>query len=163
MSQDNEAVVRRLIDEVWNGGRVEALEELVSPEYVRHDPALPQTAHGPSGLADNVRLYREAFPDLNIEIEELVSTNDTVTMRWRAGGTHRGELMGIQPTARRVVVSGLSFLRLRDGKLVREFLEWDQAGMLRQLGLLPERDSAQERALRGLANLRTKVSGALGR
>ncbi|HEV2773719.1 MAG TPA: ester cyclase, partial [Thermoleophilaceae bacterium] len=83
-----------LIDEVWNGGRVEAIEELLRPEYARHDPALPQTAHGPSGLADNVRLYREAFPDLNIEIEELVSTDDTVTMRWRAGGTHRGELMG---------------------------------------------------------------------
>lgn len=55
------------------------------------------------------------------------------------------------------------FLRLRDGKLVQEYQEWDQAAMLRQLGLLPERDSAQERALRGLANLRTEVTQALGR
>lgn len=163
MSQENEAVVRRLVDEVWNGGRVEAIEELVSPEYVLHDPALPQVAHGPSGLADNVRLYRHAFPDINLEIEELVSTDDTVTMRWRATGTHRGELMGVQPTGRRSAVTGIGFLRLRDGKLVQEYQEWDQAAMLRQLGLLPERDSAQERAMRGLANLRTKVTQALGR
>ena len=107
MSQENEAVVRRMVDEVWNGGRVEAIEELVSPEYVRHDPALPQVAHGPSGLADNVRLYRDAFPDLNLEIEELVSTDGTVTMRWRAAGTHRGELMGVQPTGRRSAVTGI--------------------------------------------------------
>lgn len=163
MSQENEALAHQMIDEVWNGGRVEQIGELVAPEYVRYDPALPQPAHGPRGLQDNVTLYRDAFPDLNIEIEDLVSTDDTVTMRWRASGTHRGELMGIQPTGRSSVVTGLALIRFQDGKAVQEHQEWDQVAMLRQLGLLPERDSTQERAMRGLANLRTKVTEAIGR
>jgi steroid delta-isomerase-like uncharacterized protein len=163
MSERNEEVVRRAIDEVWNGGRTEVIDELVGPGYVRHDPALPEPATGPRGLEDVVRIYRGAFPDLNLVVEEMHSAGDVVMARWRASGTHRGDLMGISPTGKRSEVTGLNLIRFSDGQITDEWIEWDQLGMLRQLGVLPERDSAQERALRTISNLRTKVTGAISR
>jgi steroid delta-isomerase-like uncharacterized protein len=164
MSEHNEQVMRRGVDEIWNGGRIEVIDELVGPGYVRHDPALPQPTIGPRALEDVVRTYREAFPDLNLVIEEMHSAGDDVVVaRWRASGTHRGDLMGIAPTGKRSEVTGINLSHFGDGKMVEEWVEWDQVGMLRQLGVLPERDSAQEKALRTFSNLRTKVTGAINR
>ena len=163
MSEDNEQVVRRGIDELWNGGRTEIIPEITGPGYVRHDAALPHPTNGPRELEQSVHLYRNAFPDLNIEIIEMHSTGDVVVVRWRATGTHRGDLMGIAPTGKRVDVTGLNLHRVSGGKMTDEIAEWDQVEMLRNLGVLPERDSTQEKALRTVSNLRTKVTGAIGR
>ena len=163
MSERNEELMRRAVDEVWNGGRTEVIDEMFGPGYVRHDPALPQPVSGARGFEDVVRMYRTAFPDLNLVIEEMLSTDDVVVARWRAAGTHRGDLMGLAPTGKRAEVTGMEIAHFSDGKIVDEWVEWDQVAMLRQLGVIPERDSAQERALRTFSNLRTKVTDAIGR
>lgn len=163
MADEQEAIVRRSIDEVWNGGRLEVVDEILADDYVRHESTLPRVVRGRDELKATVRLYRDAFPDLNVVIEDMVSTGDLVTTRWRASGTHRGELTGLSPTGRRAEVTGLNLARIRDGRIHEEWQEWNEAAMLRQLGVLPERESAQERALLGLSNLRTKVSEALER
>ena len=162
MASENEAVVRRNIDEAWNGGRFEALDETVAEQYVRHESALPSPVHGRAELKETIRRYRDAFPDLNLEIEEMVSSGDLVTTRWLASGTHRGDLMGLEATNKRSVVTGLNLTRFLDGKVIEEWSEWNEAAMLRQLGALPERESTEERALLGLSNLRTRVGGMLG-
>src|SRR5215208_4896504 len=113
-------------------------------------------------LKETIRRYRDAFPDLNIVIEDMVSSGDLVTTRWRASGTHRGDLMGLGATNKRSEVTGLNLTRFLDGKVTEEWSEWNEANMLRQLGALPERESTQERALLGLSNLRTRVGGMLG-
>ena len=161
MSNENEAIIRRNIDEVWNGGRLEVLDEIVAEQYVRHESALPRPVHGRAELKETVRLYRDAFPDLNVVIEEMVSSDDLVSTLWRASGTQRGDLMGVSPTDRRVEVSGLNLARFLEGKLIEEWQEWNEAAMLRQLGVLPERESIEERALIGLSKLRTKVTEAI--
>jgi predicted ester cyclase len=138
-------VARRGIDEVWNGGRMEVIDEVVGAGYVRHDPALPQPINGARELEQAVRLYRNAFPDLNIEIEEMHSAGDVVMARFRASGTQRGDLMGIAPTGKSASVTGLALQRFSGGKVTDEFVEWDQLGMLRALGVLPQRDSVQRR------------------
>ena len=163
MSEHNEAVLRRGVDEVWNGGRTEVIPEITGPGYVRHDPALAQPITGPRELEQSVVLYRNAFPDLNLEIIEMHSSGDIVMARWRATGTHRGDLMGIAPTGKRVEVTGLNLVHFSEGKMTDEIAEWDQVQMLRDLGVIPERDSTQEKALRTLSNLRTKVTGAISR
>lgn len=163
MSEENERVVRRGIDEMWNGGRMEVIPEIAGAGYVRHDPALPNPISGPRELEQAVQLYRNAFPDLNIEIVDMHSAGDVVVTRFKATGTHRGDLMGIAPTGKRSDVTGLTLQHFSDGKVTDEYVEWDQLGMLRQLGVIPERDSAQEKALRTVSNLRTKVTGAIGR
>jgi len=162
MASENEAVVRRYIDEVWNGGRLEVIDEIVADQYIRRDAALPRPAVGRAELKDQVSLYRDAFPDLNVVIEDMVTSDDVVTLRWRASGTHRGELMGLGATNKRSEVTGLNLVRVLEGKLVEEIQEWNEATMLRQLGVLPERESTQERALLGLSNLRTRVGEMLG-
>ncbi len=163
MADEQEAIVRRSIDEVWNGGRLEVIDEIVADGYVRHESTLPGVVRGLDELKATVNLYRDAFPDLNVVIEDMVSSEGVVTTRWRASGTHRGELMGLSPTGRRSEVTGLNLARIRDGRIHEEWQEWNEAAMLRQLGVLPGRESVQERALLGLSNLRTKVSEAIRR
>jgi len=82
-------------------------------------------------------MYVRAFPDLHIEIEQIFSSGDYVTLRWLATGTHGGELMGIAPTNRRAVTHGCTIDEIRDGKIVREWAYWDTGNLLRQLGVLP--------------------------
>ncbi len=163
MADEQEAIVRRSIDEVWNGGRLEVIDDIVADGYVRHESTLPHVVRGRDELKATVTLYRDAFPDLNVVIEDMVSSEGLVTTRWRASGTHRGELMGLSPTGRRSEVTGLNLARIRDGRVHEEWQEWNEAAMLRQLGVLPDRETAQERALLGLSNLRTKVSEAIRR
>jgi len=163
MSEHNEQVVRRGIDELWNGGRTEIIAEIAGPGYVRRDPSLPHPANGPRGLEQSVALLRNAFPDLHNEIVEMHSAGDVVVTRWRATGTHRGDLMGIMPTGKRVDVTGLTLYRFSDGRMTDEITEWDQVELLRNLGVIPERESTQEKALRTFSNLRTKVADAIGR
>ncbi|MGI8631813.1 MAG: ester cyclase [Solirubrobacterales bacterium] len=154
---------RRLVDELWNGGKMETADELLAPDIVRYDPALPQPARGIAEYKQVVRTYRDAFPDLHLEILELVESDDHVASRWQATGTHRGDLMGLAATGRKSTVEGIQLSRWEDGVGVEEHQSWDQMGMLRQLGVLPERDSTQEKAMTALSNLRSKVSGALNR
>ena len=118
MTEENERIVHRGIDELWNGGRMEIIAEITGPGYVRHDPSLPHPANGPHELEQSVALLRHAFPDLNEEIVEMHSAGDVVVTRWRATGN---------------------------------------------LGVIPKRESAQEKALRRVSNLRTKVTRAIGR
>jgi predicted ester cyclase len=117
MASENEAVVRRNIDEAWNGGRFEVLDETVAEQYVRHESALPSPVHGRAELKETIRRYRDAFPDLNLVIEDMVSSGDLVTTRWLASGTHRGDLMGLEATNKRSVVTGLNLTRFLDAGL----------------------------------------------
>ena len=71
--------------------------------------------------------------------------------------------MGILPTGKRVDGTGLTLYRFSEGRMIEEITEWDQVELLRNLGVIPKRESAQEKALRTVSNLRTKVTGAIGR
>jgi steroid delta-isomerase-like uncharacterized protein len=80
---------------------------------------------------------RSAFPDLHFEIQELVTSEDKVVVRWTATGTHQGQLLGIAPTGKSITVMGTSFYRLAGNQLVDECTVWDTMGMMQQLGVIP--------------------------
>jgi steroid delta-isomerase-like uncharacterized protein len=80
-------------------------------------------------------MYRNAFPDLKLTIDEQIAEGDTVVTRWTAEGTHRGELMGIAATGNRVSVQGVVISRISNGQLADDFETYDVHGMLRQLGV----------------------------
>jgi predicted ester cyclase len=82
-------------------------------------------------------MYRIAFPDLELTIEDQVAEGDEVVTRFTARGTHRGELMGIPPTGRKVVVTGISIDRLVNGKTVESWTNYDVLSMMQQLGIIP--------------------------
>jgi len=136
-SEQNKAIVRRLFEEPWKGN-LDVVDELIARDYVGHDPANPEPLHGPEGVKEFISTYLAAFPDARITVEEQLAEGDMVATRWSAGGTHEGELMGIQPTGKQVSVSGLSISRLSGGKIVEEFQNWDNYGMMQQLGAIPE-------------------------
>jgi len=138
----NKAVVLASIEEGWNARRLVIFEELFASSVVDHSlpPDLPQTREGTRQLAV---LYWRAFPDLCLTIEDQIGEGDKVATRWTARGTHTGELMGIAPTGKHVVVSGISVNRLLGGKIVETWLAIDQRRMLQHLGVVDHPRRAQ--------------------
>jgi steroid delta-isomerase-like uncharacterized protein len=137
MSDANKSVSRRLVEEAFNQGKYDVIEVLIVPTFVNHDPATGDVT-GVDGVRQNIDGYRSAFPDLKITIEEQLAEGDLVATRWTAKGTHKGELMGIAPTGKEATVTGLTLDRIKDGKIVESWNNWDTFGLMRQLGVIPE-------------------------
>ena len=135
---DLKALVRRELEELFGRGNLDVADEIVATDYVGHDPALPEPIRGPEGLNQMVGGYRAAFPDLEVTVGQQIAEGDLVVTRWKARGTHRGELMGIAPTGRQATITGISIERVVDGKIVEDWTNWDTLGMMQQLGAIPE-------------------------
>ena len=133
-NEQNEAVARRGF-EVFNTGDTSQADEFVAEDARNHDPAMPDSPAGPDGLKQAVEVYRGAFPDLKITIEEMFSDRDLVCTRWSSEGTNDGELMGMPPTGKHAKTTGLSIDKVQDGKIVESWTEWDNAGLMQQLGV----------------------------
>jgi steroid delta-isomerase-like uncharacterized protein len=137
LSEENKAVVRRLIEEVWNNGNLDVIDEVISEDHVDHDPAQAGSPGGREGMRAFVKMYRSAYPDTHLELGEMVAEGDLVAAPWTATGTHQGELMGIAPTGRSVTVTGMGMDRVRNGQIVESWANYDALGMLAQLGAIP--------------------------
>ena len=123
MSEANKAMVRRLVDEVLNGGDLDVIDQLYAPE-------LAPAARGWIGP------FRAAFPDVHMEILDLVAEDDTVVGRFTCSGTHLGTWRGHPPTGRRFRrIAEVGFFRLHDGRIVHAWSLEDMHSRLRQLGL----------------------------
>ena len=132
----NRRLVERYFGEVWSGGDLDALDELLDPAYVNHTPSTPDPAPGPAGLKPIVRAFRVAFPDLQYAIEDVIATPEHVVARVTMTGTHRGPLFGLAPTGRRVSVAQINIERIRDGRIVEHWRVTDELSLLRQLGVV---------------------------
>jgi steroid delta-isomerase-like uncharacterized protein len=113
-------------------GKLELIDELIDPSFEGHDPLMGTTKR--DGLRESVKSYRAAFPDLKFEVNALVTEGNFVAVRWTARGTHRGELMGIQPTGKSTEVTGIDLAELRNGKIVSLHGQFDALGLMRQIG-----------------------------
>ena len=135
--EQNKLVSRRLIEEGLSAGRHEVIDELVAPTFVNHDPSATGDMVGRDGLRQLIDMYRTAFPDLRVSLEEQLAERDLVATRWSARGTHHGPILGIEPTAKQSTVTGITIDRIEDGKIVESWNNWDTLGMLQQLGVMP--------------------------
>lgn len=126
----------------WNAHDPDGVARLVSNDFVSESDTLPAALRGPEAVRQVVQMYLHAFPDLHFEIEQIFAGGDHVTTRWRATGTHGGELMGIPPTNRHAITSGCTVTEVKNAKMVREWIYWDTGNLLRQLGVLPSAGSA---------------------
>jgi steroid delta-isomerase-like uncharacterized protein len=133
-SPDNERNVRRFIDEVFNGGNMRILRELIAPDHVSHLPAGDH--YGPDGVRIGVEELRRGFPDLHLTVDELFSAEDRVVWRFTATGTHSGDYCGNCPTGKRVCVEGMTMDRLREGQMIERWVQFDSAGLLAQIGAI---------------------------
>ena len=134
-TEENKAKVRRIIEEVWNGGNLAVLDELVAPNCVFHD--LSTTFRGPEGIKRYVMMYRMAFPAVHFTIDDLIAEGERVVIRWTVTGTHKGELQGIAPTGKYVRVTGIVISRFAKGKVEEDWINFDALGMMQQLGVVP--------------------------
>jgi steroid delta-isomerase-like uncharacterized protein len=135
-AEGSKGIVRRFVEEVQNGGDVAAVDEFAAPGYVNHS-APPGVPPDREGLKQLTALFRAAFPDGRMTIEEMVAEGERVATRKTFRGTHRGELMGIPPTGKVVEIGLIDIVRLVDGKVVESWSAADDLGLLRQLGVLP--------------------------
>ncbi len=138
MSEANKNVVRRLFEEVWNKGNLNVTDELFASTYVHHDASTPDLGRGPESEKKRATLYRTAFPDLRLTIEDILAEGETVMARWSCRGTHKGDLSGIAPTGKPFTISGVSIARFAGGKMVEGYVNWDALGLMQQLGVVPE-------------------------
>jgi predicted ester cyclase len=123
VSEPNKATVRRLVKEVLNGGRLEVIDELYAAELA---PAAKRW----------IAPFRAAFPDVRIEVVDLIAEGDKVVGRFTCSATHLGEWLGHAPTGRRFErIDEVAIFRLRDGKIVHAWSLEDTLARLRQLGL----------------------------
>jgi steroid delta-isomerase-like uncharacterized protein len=147
---------RRLLEETFNEGNFELIDQLVASDAVSHDPATPaqmRDLRGPEVFKRTVSMYRAAFPDVRITVDDVLAADDKVVLRWHSEGTHRGELAGLAPTGARGSVTGISIDRWKDGKVVEAWAEWDNFGLARQLGAAPPEGSVGEKIGMGLQRL----------
>ncbi len=138
MSEQNKALARRGFEEVWNQGKLSVIDELVAPNATFNDPNVPGGKFtGPEGLKQFVQIYRGAFPDVHIRIDDQIAEGDKVVTRWTGTGTHKGDLMGIKPTNKFATVTGCDVERYQNGKVVESWANYDLMGMMQQLGVVP--------------------------
>jgi steroid delta-isomerase-like uncharacterized protein len=146
MSESNKNVVRRLFEEVWNKGNLQVTDELFTPNYAHHDASTPDVGRGPDSEKKRATLYRTAFPDIRLTIEDLIAEGETVIARWSCRGTHKGDLSGIPPTGKQVNITGVSIARFANGKMSEGWVNWDALALMQQLGVVPELGKAKTAA-----------------
>jgi steroid delta-isomerase-like uncharacterized protein len=137
MSAENIAVVRRLIDEVWNQRAFDVLDDLFAADAIISESGVPFPIRGPLCAKEGIGAACTAFPDIRINIDDLFAADDKVVLRWSSHGTHRGEMQGLPPTNRPMTMTGIAIYRFAGGKIVEEWMNNDTLGMLRQLGVIP--------------------------
>jgi steroid delta-isomerase-like uncharacterized protein len=141
---ENKALTRRVIEEMFNKGNLDVADELLAPDFVDHDPAMPEDVRGPEGFKEHVGAFRSAFSDLHVRIEDQVAEGDKVVQRWTGTGTHDGDLMGIAPTGNRVEIAGMEISRISGGKVAEVWEGYDAMGLMRQLGAIPSSEEEEQ-------------------
>ena len=124
--------------DIFNQGNLDLVDEIYDPNYVDHDPTMPEDVRGVEGAREFYSMYQSAIPDADITIEDQVAEGDKVVTRWTGRGTHQGELMGVPPSGNRVEVMGVTISRIEGGKIVEEWDIYDALGMMQSIGAVPE-------------------------
>ncbi|HXU80899.1 MAG TPA: ester cyclase [Polyangia bacterium] len=130
---DNAQIARGVLEELFGRGNLDYVDQCFERTYRGHDTLIGE--FGCDRLKETVQMYRQAFPDLSMKIDDLVSASDKVMLRWTARGTHKGPFLGRSATNRKATVSGISVMTFRNGKISEDYTQWDALGLLQELGI----------------------------
>jgi steroid delta-isomerase-like uncharacterized protein len=138
VSEHNKAFIRRWFEEVWNKGREEAIDEMFGEEGVANGlvDESGQPLRGPAGFKPFFRKFREAFPNVEVVVEDVVAEGDRVAARCSVRGHHRGDALGFAATEQPVEFTGMTIVRISQGKIVEAWNSFDFMTMYQQLGVL---------------------------
>lgn len=132
----NKEVVRRHYEDGVNRGDLDVATECFAPEYVNHLPGEPEPQRGIEAWKTMFQTFRAGFPDMATTLEDMISEGEKVVVRHRWTGTHDGVYQGVPATGTRVTFTGNDIYRVVEGRIVEEWSEFDELGILRQIGAL---------------------------
>ena len=135
--QDNLHIARENFA-AWNAHDVEAFVKRLDTKTIWESDAFPAPFVGHEGARQFFKLYLTAFPDLHLDMEAILPAGENhVVVRWRSSGTHKGPLANIPATGRKGNVHGCSVMEVKNQKIAHAWVYFDNAHLLRQLGVLP--------------------------
>jgi steroid delta-isomerase-like uncharacterized protein len=133
----NKDLVRRYYEELWNQWRLDLIDQLIASDFAFRG-SIGLQVQGRDGFRDYVATIRAAFPDFHNVVEDLIAEGDQVAARLTYRGTHRGSLLGVAPTGRRISYAGMALFQVGQGRLTRGWVLGDTLGLMRQLGARPD-------------------------
>jgi steroid delta-isomerase-like uncharacterized protein len=142
-TEENKTVFRRYVEEVGNEGKPDVADEIFD-NYLAHQADGSVLERGPEDVKRFMGEFRKAFPDFHCTVEDQIAEGDKVVTRWRMRGTHEGEFRGIAPTGSELDITGMGIFRFSGGKVVESWDNFDQLGMMRQLGVVQAPEKSQE-------------------
>lgn len=135
-TEEHKAVIRHYIEEAWNKGNVGIIDELMAAQYARYmgvgAPPLNR-----EGQKQRILGFRRAFPDLRLEVEDMVADDEKVSFRLVLRGTHQGEFLRVPPTGKIIQVGAVDIARFAGGKIVEQWGQTDLLGLMQQIGAIP--------------------------
>lgn len=139
MSEANKALAHRFHMDIFQKGDLGTAGQLLTDDFRWHGGfAPPQDPCGPEGVKQVAQVVIGAFPDRQISHHEAIGEGDRVLIRWSMTGTHKGDLMDIPPTGKKMTLTGFDYFRMQGSKISEMWQEADQLSMLRQLGVIPQ-------------------------
>ena len=134
MSEANKLVARQWFDEVWNQKSAAAIDRMFHPTGKAYGFGGPDgVLEGPEAFKQAYRDFLSAFPDVHVEIDELLAEVDRVAIRWTATMTHSGDGLGFPATGRQGVLHGSSFVRIKDGQITEGWNQMDMQALVSSL------------------------------
>jgi steroid delta-isomerase-like uncharacterized protein len=134
-TEENKALLRQLID-LQVRDDLNTVDQVIAPNWVNHDPSMPPL-QGYEGFKQLTIAFRAAFPDIHVEIEDMLAEGDKVSARFRLRGTNTGSFQGMPPTGKAVNVNATGIFRVVDGRVTDNWVNMDFLGLLQQLGIVP--------------------------
>ena len=131
----NKQIVERLFNEGLNGKNFNLFEEFIAPGFAHHGTPDPQP--GPAGFRNAIQLFMNGFPDMKVNVQEVVGEGDLVATRGYWTGTQKGEFMGIPATQKQIRVDYIDWWKFQNGKAVENWAQMDIPGLMAQLGVQP--------------------------
>ena len=136
-TEQNKALVRQMVEEVFNRGNVSLADEFLAPDFVEREELPPGIPRDRKGVKLLTTLLRSAFPDFKAALEDIVAEGDRVVIRQTWSGTHQGEFMGVPPTGKSVSFGVIDIIRVAGGKCQEHWGQMDTLSLMQQLGALP--------------------------
>lgn len=138
MLDENKALIRRWFEEVWNKGRAEAIDEMFAEDAIAHGLADVSGAElrGPADFRVFHQNFREAFPDIEIVVEDTIAEGDKVAARCSVRAKHGGDTLGFAATHKPIEITGITIVRIGDGQIVEAWNNFDFMTLYKQLGAI---------------------------
>ena len=131
-TEQNKKIIQRLFNEGMNEKKFQIFDEIISDKFVNH--GIPNAPTGPNGFKAIVQQFLSAFPDMEVNVTEIIAEGETVATRGYLAGTHNGEFMGVNASGKKVRIDYVDFWKLNNGKCIENWVQMDVAGVMQQIG-----------------------------